>query len=318
MGAHPDKTFKTYDEQRELLLSRGLIIDHPRFFAHALQRDDYYNIINGYKKHFIASMDPEQYIPGVTFENVYALYTFDQSMRGLFLIELLKIEKHIKSLVAYHFSEKHGYDHRTYLNINSFKHDSAQNRKYAARLIKDINQDIAYYQRRGNNAICHYLNEYQYVPLWVLNSVLSFGKIAHFYSCMYLDEQQAVAQQFKMSAKCLDGFIYYLGDIRNTCAHGGRVYTPNKSSYYRKNIPDTSLHKLMAIPRNGAGNYIAGKNDILAAMISFKYFLGKAEFRILKKKLKRAHDALKKSIPVEILSKVDSELGLNESRYCVL
>lgn len=63
----------------------------------------------------IRGMNPERYAKGTTFEQVYALYSFDQVMRSYFLTELIKIEKHIKSLIAYHFSEIHGYDHRQYL-----------------------------------------------------------------------------------------------------------------------------------------------------------------------------------------------------------
>ena len=94
------KRFRTYTEQRELLESRGLLIPHPRFFTNCMQQDDYYNVINGYKKHFIRGMNPERYAKGTTFEQVYALYSFDQVMRSYFLTELIKIEKHIKSLIA--------------------------------------------------------------------------------------------------------------------------------------------------------------------------------------------------------------------------
>ena len=49
LGVIMDKVFKTYSEQRDILRRRGLITEHPRFFTNALQHDDYYNIINGYK-----------------------------------------------------------------------------------------------------------------------------------------------------------------------------------------------------------------------------------------------------------------------------
>ena len=80
------KIFKTYKEQRDLLQSRGLIIKHPRSFNNIMQRDDYYNIINGYKKYFIATTSPETYIPETTFEQLYALYTFDQEISSIFCI----------------------------------------------------------------------------------------------------------------------------------------------------------------------------------------------------------------------------------------
>lgn len=47
------KKFKTYDEQIELLKTRGLKIDDENFALNKLQEDNYYNIINGYKDLFL-------------------------------------------------------------------------------------------------------------------------------------------------------------------------------------------------------------------------------------------------------------------------
>lgn len=304
-----EKVFKTYKEQRKLLEERGLIINHPRSFQKSLQQDDYYNIINGYKKYFIATMHPEQYIAGTTFEQLHALYSFDQKIRAEFFSEFIKIEKHIKSLIAYHFSEVHGYDHRLYLDIDCFKHASRDNRQYAQRMIAKIEREISHYQRQGTSAICHYLHEYGYVPLWVLNSILSFGQVAHFYSCMNLDEQKSVAEHFKLSPGQLDGFIYFLSDMRNTCAHGSRIYTSNKIGRFQKIIPDTLVHRHLGISRTDAGNYLIGKTDVLAILITLKYFSAKSDFGIVKKHFKKYYTKMASQIPEPILQNIHNEMG---------
>ena len=313
-----DKVFKTYREQRQLLESRGLIIAHGRFFTNRMQEDDYYNIINGYKQYFLTGTAPERYIRDTTFEQVYALYDFDQTIRSLFLVELIKIEKHLKSMIAYHFSEKHGYDHRTYLTLDCFKNESNRNLQYANDIIKRLGNDISVFRRQGNTAICHYMEAYGYVPLWVLNSAISFGRIAHFYSCMKLSEQQAVAQHFKMSARTLDGFIYFLDDFRNACAHGNRMYTSNKRSGHQKFIPDTVEHEKMGIPRNQEGNYISGKTDVLAKLIALKYFSKSPDFRTLKRRFQAGHKKLEKIIPASILMNIDAEMGISPERLSFL
>ena len=43
------KPFKTYEEQIELLKSRGLTIKDECFARHVLQYMSYYDLINGYK-----------------------------------------------------------------------------------------------------------------------------------------------------------------------------------------------------------------------------------------------------------------------------
>lgn len=304
-----DKVFCTYQQQRQRLEERGLIIAHPRFFTNCMQRDDYYSIINGHKKYFLSGTSPERYFKGTTFEQLYALYTFDRTICLLFLDESIKIEKHIKSLIAYHFSEQHGYDHRLYLDVNNFKHASLDNRKYATNLISRLENDIRRNAAQGNESICHYLEHYGYIPLWVLNNVLTFGRIAHFYSCMKLNEQQAVAKHFRMSAGELDGFIYFLGSLRNACAHGSRIYTSNTAKKFQKIIPDTKIHASLDIPKNSTGNYIAGKSDVLAMLITLKYFSRKSDFNAIKKKFCKAYHEMESMIPPSILENIHQEMG---------
>ena len=309
-----DKEFKTYKEQQEILKNRGLLIEHPRKFTNAMQNDDYYNIINGYKKYFIAGTNPEKYIVGTTFEQVYALYQFDQNLRAIFLEHLLKIEKKLKSLIAYHFSETHGYDHRSYLDIKNFNDTSKSNRNRASKLITKLKSDISNYFNKGNNAISHYMSKYGYVPLWVLNTVATFGRVAHFYSCMQIKDKQKVSQHFHISYSALDGFVHFLDDIRNVCAHGGRIYTPNKVAAHLKFIPNTSYHSTLKIPQNSSGNYIYGKSDVMAIFIAFKIFLKKSDFNKIKKLFLTSKNSLSKQIPSKIMVNIEKEMGF-PSKY---
>ena len=302
-----EKIFKTYEEQIEILRARGLIVNNEKFFKDCMEHDDYYNVINGYKKYFLTSTNPEHYRKGVKFEHIQALYSFDQNIRGYFLLELLKIEKYIKSIIAYHFSAKYGHDHRKYLNIKNFKNDTVKNRSYAIKTIENIKLDISRYQKLS--AIKHYLADYGYIPLWVLNSVLSFGRIANLYVCLKLDMQQVIAGHFKLSAAEFCGFLYFLDDWRNTCAHGGRVYTNDKQKRYQKIIPNTKYHALLGIPKNNAGNYISGKTDVTAMLIALKLFCTAENFHCLKEQLGCECIKLKSAIPEVVMINIEREMG---------
>ena len=59
------KPFKTYEEQIELLKSRGLTIKDECFARHVLQYMSYYDLINGYKN---VLMPNDKFIRGVTIE----------------------------------------------------------------------------------------------------------------------------------------------------------------------------------------------------------------------------------------------------------
>jgi hypothetical protein len=308
-----DKCFKTYREQREILESRGLFIPHPRTFGNIMLREGYYNVINGYKKHFLTATLPERYIAGTTFEQLYALYTFDQELRALFMPALMKIEKHVKALLAYHFSESYGHDDKVYMSLSNFNDSTARNRKRAAALIRRFNDDLLYYERRGNNAICHYRSVHGYVPLWVANGILSFGAIQHFYASMKLSDQQNISRYFGLSASDLNGFLGFLKAFRNICAHGGRIYTSNYSAtqygLWLKFIPDTQYHVILCLPQNASGNFIYGKSDVLALLIAFRIFLKKSDFIQMRKVFQQKYRALRKLIPVAIMASIDREMG---------
>ena len=148
--------------------------------------------------------------------------------------------------------------------------------------------------------------------------MLSFGRIAHFYSCMKLEDQQKVSAHFDMSAKILDGFFYFLDSCRNTCAHGNRIYTSNIDKKFQHFIPDTKIHCDLQIPKNKSGNYLHGKTDILAMLISFKIFLCKSDFSQLKKKFKKAHKHIEKVIPEHVLANIDKEMGISNALLALL
>lgn len=38
-----EKIFKTYTELKDLLILRGMIVEHPRFFTNCMAKDTYYN-----------------------------------------------------------------------------------------------------------------------------------------------------------------------------------------------------------------------------------------------------------------------------------
>ena len=58
-------------------------------------------------------------------------------------------------------------------------------------------------------------------------------------------------------------------------------------SYNTKNdIPNTALHAKLAIPQNGA-QYISGKHDLFALVISFRYLLSNDDFKKFKASLSR-------------------------------
>ena len=99
------KDFKLVTEQVDLLKSRGMLFEDEQDAICKLLSDNYYNIINGYKDLFLdTTNNQEVFKTGTTFNEIYALYEFDNQLKNIFLEYILKIENILRTQVAYHFS----------------------------------------------------------------------------------------------------------------------------------------------------------------------------------------------------------------------
>lgn len=266
------KPYKTIDEQLDILKSRNVQIPRRSFARRVLTYENYYYVINGYKAPFIASTQPDDtYKPGTTFNEIFALYSFDRRLREILFPELLRIEHSVKSIIIDVFSKYHGHDHTSYLRPDSFNTTTFDNFKRANALIFDLLKLIDK-QRSRHGAITHYMETYQFVPIWVLSKVMTFGKINSFYGCMLLTDKTEVATAFNLKPSQFKSLVDFITIFRNKCAHGERVYCHLRDQKKPSPIPELPVHRDLNIPHNRKG-YKHGTQDILALLIAMKYFL---------------------------------------------
>ena len=298
-----DKTFKTYDELIDILTERGISISTPdeRDYAkNILSQTGYYNLINGYSKLFL-DYSANSYKEGATLYEIHALYQFDRVLRDIFFRYILRIETHVKNLIAHSFSGRYG--HSSYLLYTNFNTNIRDAKAKITALIAEIQRQIA--SRTSDPSISHYLNTYGYIPLWVLNNILTFGTISKFYSLMKTPERQSVSRAFGILDNELDSELMYLSSVRNFCAHGNRLYC-----YRTKNpLLDTALHTAMHIPKNSKGEYLYGKRDLFAAMIAVKRLLSNNDYHRMSKEVFRALDTLSKKLNILSLDEILHEMG---------
>ncbi|MDR2569750.1 MAG: Abi family protein, partial [Oscillospiraceae bacterium] len=107
-----DKLFMTTNAQMRLLRGRGLHISGS-YEKRILEKENYYNVINGYKSLFLDNTyqgQDECYKAGTQFKELYALFLFDRELRSLFLRYILEVENNVRSIIAHDFSKKYGHD----------------------------------------------------------------------------------------------------------------------------------------------------------------------------------------------------------------
>lgn len=300
-----DKVFKTYDEQISILESRGMDLLDKNECQNAkklIQRIGYYKLINGYKTPFLdATASTETYLPGTRISELYALYVFDRSLREIFLRYILRVETNVKTLISYTISSNYGHDnYLLYKNFNTSKREAA---KEISGVIADLNQAIS--KNSNDPCIRHYLQNYGYVPMWVLNNVLTLGNISRLYSIMKTNDRQSISRVFKINDDVLENFLHLLSIVRNFSAHGNRLYCIRT----RRPLINTNAHTFLSIPKSASNEYILGKRDLFAAVIVLRHLMSLQEYKKFNAELTGAINNLSSKLNVISVDDILSNMG---------
>lgn len=293
-----EKIFRDTRTQIGILKSRGVIIINKRTAKQLIRNTNYYNLINGYKEPFLQlNTVHEKYLPGTKLEEIYALYEFDRQLRIVTLEYILEIEKQVKSLISYCFSEVHG--HKNYLKLENF--DTQGIRKYGqvcsllSSLYKKISLNID-----KDLSVSHYAKGKNYLLLWVLVNTLSMGDISKFYSNMIQQERDHVARRLKWGIRenQLASCLFFLSTIRNRCAHDERLYSylsyvdlcNNNYFYYFHKTSDT--------------------NNYFAVMIAFKMLLPAKRYQTYHNQIENLFNELDKQLSTISVRKIRGIMGI--------
>ena len=278
-----EKTFKTFEEQKNILESRNLTFSRPIADMRVLSKTNYY-LLTGYKSLLLKSRNPEIYKDGAMFEELYNLYLFDKELKMIFLDILLEIEQSIKTVIAYEISSKYGTKQSDYLNKENFDKSSP----YLDSNIDKIKKQLRDFGK-NNKAIKHYKDKYKNIPLWVAVKVLTFGVIHNLYSVMKPSDRDYIAKKVfvidfdKKRSKNLNNFLQMLVDARNMCAHDEIFMNFMHGSI---KIPNTKYHECFNLYKKG-DEYIEGRKDLFALLIAIKHFVSKTRYKQFVNKIDR-------------------------------
>ena len=267
------KTFKTLDEQIEILESKGLEITDYEKTKEILFKENYF-FINGYRHLLTSASNNNKFVPGATFEELYAIFIFDRRLRNIMFKNIMIIENNIKSIISYQLSKKYGHKEKDYLNPKHFRYESFK--------LSQVNDVINKMKRqirlngKQHRATKHYISNYGYIPMWVSVKVLSFGIISELYSILKYEDQDDIANFYHIDGNELNIYLYLLSNYRNLCAHEDILYNHTT----QRSIPDNRFHQFLNIPKI-EDEYIYGKNDFFAVLIILKQMLGDGEFHDL-------------------------------------
>lgn len=208
------KTATTYDEQLALLQSRGCVVSDPVFCKTVLKRINYYR----FSAYFLPFRKADgTYRDGTSFHKVYRIYEFDRKMRQLLFSAIEQVELYLRTQLAYYHAHKYGA--LGYKNSDNFRSSADCER---------VN-DIFETEKSRNKKIPfvkHHIEKYNgEFPVWVAMELFSFGALSLFYRGMITADKKEIAKEsFGTTYGNLDSWLRCCTDLRNICAHYGRLY----------------------------------------------------------------------------------------------
>lgn len=208
----------TIDDQAQLLVDRGLMA--PReVIREKLTFINYYRFSSYLYPFRIGGS--EDFIPGTTLEDVWQQYIFDRKLRLLVFNAIELIEIGLRTRLTYHFCTT--FDPFAYLEIEHYPQFTIAD---DFTLWKEgVKEEIL---KSKDYAIQHFYEKYspehEMPPLWIASEFMTFGKVVTMYRKVEDGIRTAVAKDFGVPPRVFRSWMLTLNDVRNICAHHGRLW----------------------------------------------------------------------------------------------
>ena len=279
------KTFKNLDEQIELLRQKGLVIDDIDYAKEVLLRENYF-FLGGYRHLFLKEDGSRKFVFGTNFRELYGMFNFDRQLRNILFKNILIVENNLKSILSYVMSKNHGFKEQHYLNADSFVKDYNKSRQIND-LLRKMKRQINV-NGKQHAATSHYINNYGYIPLWIMVKVLSFGIMGELFSILKREDQKSICDIYGIDVDDMIDYLPMLANYRNLCAHEDLCFN-NRT---HKKINHTKYHDILNIPKDEDNEYIYGLNDLFAIIIIMKGLLKEENFIMMMNEISYELDIL--------------------------
>jgi abortive infection bacteriophage resistance protein len=212
-----NKPFLSFDDQINLLESRGLI------FPDKAKAQNYFSNISYYR--LSAYMLPlkqkgsEDFQPNTTFDDVLNLYLFDREFRIVVFDAVERIEIAFRTQIIHQFSLSGGafwFENPIHFNNNYF---------YSKNLSK-IDEEI---DRSNEVFIDHFRQKYtssNRPPAWMTLEVVSIGLLSKLYKNLNMSPaKKAISNHFQIpNPYVLESWMQSITYVRNIVAHHSRLW----------------------------------------------------------------------------------------------
>lgn len=243
---------KSFDEQIEILQSRGVIISDKAKAKFVLSNLNYYRF-SAYLLH--AKNEDDTYKENTEFDEIYNIYLFDKKLRNILMSLLESIEISFRTYIAYTLAIKHGSD--GYLDASNFK-----DKRFFDKFKKHLKNEKS--NHKNKEFIKHHNKKYQgELPIWVAVEIISFGALSKLYSNMLPQDTTFIKKNLcPINPKLVGSWLHSLSHLRNLCAHYGRIYNAN--------LPDITV-------KQNDKKYNLNSKNVFAYILAIKHIIADAD-----------------------------------------
>ena len=204
----------TYEEQLNILRERNVAIKDSASCIAVLESVNYYR----FTAYFLPfKQEDGSYRNGTDFQQVYRIYEFDRKLRSVLLAALEEVEIYIRAKFAYFHAHKYGAE--GYMDAANYS-DHHQAEKFKDNLAREISSNSR------SAFVIHHNSHYDgRFPIWAIVELFTFGMLSRFYSDMKTADQKQIARNlYNTIPKNVISWLRCCTDLRNVCAHYGRLY----------------------------------------------------------------------------------------------
>ena len=243
-----DKPYKSFAELVDVLVHKhGMMPVDTAFAENVLIGTSYYDLVNGYKSHFMRN---DQFLPGISFEHLYWFHLFDRGFQNVLFEASIFIEDYFKNVLAHTLAKNFGVDTSEYLAPDNFIPFRGRGKKGTSRkrLLEELRIQ---YEHPRDNPTLYYLNHHNHIPPWILLKNISFSDSIKLFSLLKRTEKQEILQLMQLSSipyqdgvQILEYVLTMIRKCRNAIAHGLK-FTEFNAARYGKNLNKKALRQLI-------------------------------------------------------------------------
>ena len=232
------KEFKTYNEQIDILVRRGMDIEDRDEATFLLQQVSYYRL-SGYCypfREFKNSSRADTFFPGTRWRDVVDLYRFDSRLRTATFTALTPIELAIRAHLGH---ELGSLDPLIHLDSNKLgvTVDTPKEKKYNS-WRKRYDREL---ESSREDFVKHHKQKYGgKLPVWAATEIMDWGSLTYLYEFSPRSVQDAISSRCGLNAPQLHSWLKALNIVRNICAHHGRLF--NRVHTISPKLPAQGTH----------------------------------------------------------------------------